>query len=182
MAEPLTAHTRWLYDLGKLSLLALVLVPVYLLVNELWQSVVRLVVLYGLLALFCLRLGEYMCRAMRRLPAEIPPWSRLPAATPEPRWMEQHFGAAEAILNAHQDARYVESVLKPRLRRLLAYRLHGTPEAPLADLDAAQLAQVDPVLRAFLERQEDLGLWARFRRRRQRDEDVLDALQRLEAL
>jgi hypothetical protein len=182
MAEPPTPHIRWLYDLGKLALLALVLVPVYLLVNELWQSVFRLVVLYGLLAFFCLRLGEYMYRAMRRLPAEIPPWSGLPSAVPVPRWMEQRFGAAEAILNAHQDPRYVESVLKPRLRRLLAYRLHGTPEAPLADLDTGQLAQVDPALLAFLQRQEDVGLWARFRYRRQRDEDVLDALQRLEAL
>jgi hypothetical protein len=73
VAEPIASRTRWLYDIGKLALLALVLVPIYLLVNELWQSVFRLVVLYGLLALFCIRLGEYMHRAMRRLPAEIPP-------------------------------------------------------------------------------------------------------------
>src|SRR5919109_248693 len=86
---PLALHVRWLYDLGKLALLALVLVPIYLLVNELWQSVFRLVVLYGLLALFCIRLGEYMHRVMRRLPAEIPPWSGLPTAVSIPPWMDQ---------------------------------------------------------------------------------------------
>src|SRR5919106_2926456 len=128
MAEPITMHTRWLYDIGKLALLALVLVPIYLLLNELWQSVVRLVVLYGLLALFCLRLGEYMHRAMRRLPAEIPPWSGLPTAASVPPWMDQRFGAAEAILGAHRDPQYVQTVLKPRLRRLLVYRLSGAPD------------------------------------------------------
>jgi hypothetical protein len=182
MAEPIAMPTRWLYDIGKLALLALVLVPIYLLLNELWQSVVRLVVLYGLLALFCLRLGEYMYRAMRRLPAEIPPWSELPTAASVPPWMDQRFGAAEAILSAHRDPQYVQAVLKPRLRRLLVYRLSGTPDLPLEALDTAQLAQVEPALLDFIQRQERVGVWARFRDRRQRDEDVLAALRRLEAL
>jgi hypothetical protein len=182
MTEPIALQTRWLYDIGKLALLALVLVPIYLLVNELWQSVFRLVVLYGLLALFCLRLGEYMHRAMRRLPAEIPPWSGSQRAASVPSWMEQRFGAAEAILSAHRDPQYVQTVLKPRLRRLLVYRLNGVPDLPLEALDTAQLAQVEPALLDFIQRQEDVRVWARFRYRRQRDADVRDALRRLEAL
>ena len=182
MAEPIALHTRWLFDIGKLALLALVLVPIYLLVNELWQSIFRLVVLYGLLALFCIRLGDYVHRVMRRLPAEIPPWSGLPPVAPVPPWMEQRFGAAEAILSAHRDPQYVQSVLKPRLRRLLAYRLNGTPDVPLEAIDTVRLAQVEPALLDFIQRQEDVGVWARFRYRRQRDKDVRDALRRLEAL
>jgi hypothetical protein len=182
VAEPIVPHTRWLYDVGKLALLALVLVPIYLLVNELWQSIFRLVVLYGLLALFCLRLGEYMHRAMRRLPAEIPPWSGVPPAAPAPPWMEQRFGAAEAIRSARRDPQYVQAVLKPRLRRLLAFRLNGAPDVPLESFDTEQLARVDPALLDFIQRQEDVGLWARFRDRRRRDEDVCEALRRIEAL
>jgi hypothetical protein len=182
VAEPVTLYRRWLYDIGKLALLALLVVPVYLLVNELWQSVFRLIVLYGLLALFCLRLGEYMHRAMRHLPAEIPPWSGLPPAASVPMWMDQRFGAAEAILSAHRDPQYVQTVLKPRLRRLLVYRLYGAPDSPLEALDAARLADVEPALLDFIQRQERVGVWARFRYRRQRDEDVLGALRRLEAL
>jgi hypothetical protein len=139
-------------------------------------------VLYGLLALFCIRLGESMHRAMRRLPAEIPPWSGLPPAAPVPPWMEQRFGAAEAILSARRDPQYLQAVLKPRLRRLLVYRLLGTPDLPIESVDTARLAQVDPALLDFIQRQEDVGGWARFRYRRQRDADVRDALRRLEAL
>jgi hypothetical protein len=182
MTEPIALHTRWLFDIGKLALLALVLVPIYLLINELWQSVFRLVVLYGLLALFCIRLGEYMHRAMRRLPAEIPPWSGIPREASVPSWMEQRFGAAEAILSAHRDPQYVQTVLKPRLRRLLVYRLNGVADLPLEALDTGRLAQVEPALLDFIQRQEDVGVWARFRYRRQRDEDVRDVLRRLEAL
>ena len=182
VVEPVTLYRRWLYDIGKLALLSLVVVPVYLLVNELWQSVFRLIVLYALLALFCLRLGEYMHRAMRHLPAEIPPWSGPPPAASAPIWMDQRFGAAEAIRSAHRDPQYVQTVLKPRLRRLLVYRLYGTPDAPLEASDAARLAEVEPALLDFIRRQEHVGIWARFRHRRRRDEDVLRALRRLEAL
>jgi hypothetical protein len=178
----MSLRTRCLYDVGKLALLALVFVPIYLLLNQFWQSVFRLMALYGLLTLFCLRLAEYMRRAMRRLPAEIPPWHGAPTMTPVPLWMEQRFGAAEAIRSAHRDPRYVQMVLKPRLRRLVVYRLGSTPDASLEALDDLQLARIEPALLDFLRRQEPVGLWARFRYRRQRGRDVLDALRRLEAL
>jgi hypothetical protein len=180
--EPVSLRTRWLHDIGRLALLALVFVPVYLLLNQLWQSIFRLLALYGLLTLFCIRLEEYIYRAMRRLPAEIPPWHGAPTITAVPLWMDQRFGAAEAIRSAHRDPEYVQTVLKPRLRRLLVYRLGGTPDMPLEAMDDAQLAQIDPALLDFIRRQEPLGIWARFRYRRQRDTDVLDALRRLEAL
>jgi hypothetical protein len=180
--EPIALRTRWLHDIAKLALLALVFVPVYLLLNQLWQSVFRLIALYGLLTLFCIRLGEYMHRVMRRLPAEIPPWHGVPTVASVPAWMDQRFGAAEAIRSAHRDPQYVQTVLKPRLRRLLVFRLAGTPDMPLEAMDEMQLAQVDPALLAFIRRQEPVGLWARFRYRRQRADDVLDALRRLEAL
>ena len=180
--EPMRLRTRWLHDIAKLACFALLLVPVYLLLNQLWQSVFRLIALYGLLTLFCVRLGEYIHRVMRRLPAEIPPWHGvLPAMSPPP-WMDQRFGAAEAIRSAHRDPQYVQKVLKPRLQRLLMYRLGRAPDQPLEALDEMSSAQVDAVLLAFLRRQEPAGLWARFRYRRQRDEDVHDALRRLEAL
>jgi len=182
VVEALSLRDRTLRDIGKLALVALVAVPVYLLLNQYWQSLIRLVALYAVLALFCIRLGEMMHRRFQRLPAEIPPWSGLPPAPPTPSWMEQRFGAAEAILSAHRDPQYVQAVLKPRLRRLLAYRLTGTPDLPLESLDTARLAQVEPALLDFIQRQEDVGVWARFRHRRQRDADVRDALQRLEAL
>ena len=57
---------------GILALLALVLIPLYLLLNHYWQSLILLVIFYGLLGLFCTRLGRYTRRVIRRLPAEIP--------------------------------------------------------------------------------------------------------------
>jgi hypothetical protein len=62
------------------------------------------------------------------------------------------------------------------------YRLYGAPDSPLEALDAARLADIEPALLDFIQRQERVGVWARFRYRRQRDEDVLGALRRLEAL
>jgi hypothetical protein len=181
-SEPPSLRTRYLRDVGKLVFLGLVLVPVYLLLNQFWQSVLRLVVLYGLLTLFCLRLGEWVHRVMRRLPAEIPPWHDANRAPAIP-WLDQRFGAAEAVRSAHQDPQYVQMVLKPRLRRLLVYRLHGTPDdIPLEALDRTQLARVDPQLLNFLRRQEPMGLWARYRYRRQRVTDVIESLGHLEAL
>jgi hypothetical protein len=178
----MSLRTRCLYDAGKLALLALAFVPIYLLLNQFWQSVFRLVALYGLLTLFCVRLAEYVRRAMRRLPAEIPPWRGPPTMSAGPPWTDQRFGAAEAIRSARRDPQYVQMVLKPRLRRLLVYRLSNTPDVPLEALDDLQLAKVEPDLLDFLRRREPVGLWARFRYRRQRGRDVLDALRRLEAL
>jgi hypothetical protein len=163
-------------------LLAVVGVPIYLLVNQFWQSVLRLGVLYGLLALFCLRLGEWMHRAMRRLPAEIPPWQEAPSRVPATPWFELRFGAAEAVRSARQDPQYVQMVLKPRLQRLLVHRLHGGPDVPFEMLDDTRLAQVEPRLLDFLRRQEPTGLWARYRYRRQRLDDILETLRHLEAL
>jgi hypothetical protein len=180
--EPRPLRMRYLYDVARLALLALALVPVYLLLNQYWQSVFLLLGLYGLLGLFCVRLGEYMYHAMRRLPADIPPWHGAAMMEPVIPWRQERFGAAEAIRNAHRDPQYVQTVLKPRLRRLVAYRLAATPDVPLEALDDIQLAQVEPALLDFLGRREATGLWARFRYRRQRMDDVLEALRRLEAL
>jgi hypothetical protein len=169
-------------DVGLLALLALGLTPLYLLLNQQWQSVIRLTALYGLLGLFCIRLGTYVRHAMRRLPAEIPPWHGTSTTAPIPPWMQQHFGVAEVIRSVRQDPRYLQQVLKPRLQRLLVYRLTGVVDMPLEALDDLQLSHVDPTLLDFLRRQEPAGLWARYRYRWQRVDDVLDTLRRLEAL
>jgi hypothetical protein len=182
VSEPAALRMRWLYDIAKLVLLAFLLVPIYLLLNQWWQSIFRLIALYVLLALFCWRLGESVLRVMRRLPAEIPPWYGMPAARSLSQDMDQRFGAAESIRSAHRDPQYVQMVLKPRLRRLLVHRLVGSRDLPLEALDDRQLARVDAALLAFLRRQEPVGLWARFRYRRQREDDVFEALRRLEAL
>ena len=84
MSEPLTPAARFLHDAGTLALLALVLIPLYLLLNHYWQSLILLVIFYGLLGFFCTRLGRYIRRVMRRLPAEIPPWHTLPTIGPSP--------------------------------------------------------------------------------------------------
>jgi hypothetical protein len=182
LAEPLSLRARCLRDVGKVALLALVCVPVYLLLNQFWQSLLRLVVLYGLLTLFCVRLGEVVHRVLRRLPAEIPPWQESPGRVPAAPWLEQRFGAAEAVHSARQDPQYVQMVLKPRLRRLLVHRLHGTQDTPFEALDDAQLVRVAPELLNFLRRQEPTGLLARYRYRRRRLNDVLESLRQLEAL
>jgi hypothetical protein len=182
LAEPLSLRARCLRDVGKVVLLALVCVPVYLLLNQFWQSILRLVVLYGLLALFCVRLGEVVYRAMRRLPAEIPPWQEPASRVPATSWLEQRFGAAEAIHSARQDPQYLQMVLKPRLRRLVVHRLYGMQDIPFEALDEAQLARVEPKLLHFLRRQEPIGLLTRYRYRRQRLNDVLESLRQLEAL
>ena len=49
MSEPLTPSARFLHDAGILALLALVLIPLYLLLNHYWQSLILLVIFYGLL-------------------------------------------------------------------------------------------------------------------------------------
>jgi hypothetical protein len=182
LAEPLSLRARCLRDVGRLALLALVCVPVYLLLNQFWQSVLRLVMLYGLLMLFCVRLGEVVYRVMRRLPAEIPPWQEAPGKGPATPWFDQRFGAAEAVHSARQDPQYVQMVLKPRLRRLLVHRLHGMQDIPFEALDDAQLVQIEPKLLDFLRRQEPIGLRARYGYRRRRLNDVLESLRQLEAL
>jgi len=141
--EPMSLRARCLHDAGMMALLALVLVPLYLLLNEYWQSLFRLALLYGVLGLFCSRLGGYVRRVMQRLPAEIAPWQGGPGAAAATPWLETHFGAAEAIRRVRQDPHYVQEVLKPRLQRLLVYRLSGALDVPPEALDDARLAQLD---------------------------------------
>ncbi len=182
MPEPMSLRARCLHDVGMLALLALVLAPLYLLLNQYWQSVFRLALLYGVLAFFCSRVGGYVRRVMQRLPAEIPPWQGVPPALGASPWLETHFGAAEAIRRVRQDPHYVQEVLKPRLHRLLVYRVNGALDVPADGLEDIALAQVDQTLLDFLRRREATGLWAKYRYRRQRVDDVLEALKRLEAL
>jgi len=178
----LSPSARLFHDTGTLVVLALVLVPLYLMLNHYWQSLVLLVVFYGLLCLFCVRLGGYTRRVMRRLPAEIPPWQALPTGAPPPPGLERHFSTADAIQSVRKDPHYVQEVLKPRLRQVAVYRLTGAPDMPLETLDELQLAQLDPVLRHFLRRQEATGLWARCCQRQRRVDTVLEMLQRAEGL
>jgi len=182
MPESLSASARVLHDTGTLALLALVLVPLYLLLNHYWQSLVLLIVFYGLLCLFCVRMGEHTRRVMRRLPAEIPPWQESPTATPSPPGLERHFSTAEALQSVRKDPHYVQEVLKPRLRQLVAYRVSGVPDMPLQALDEVHLAPLDPVLLHFLRGQEETGLWARYCQRQRRIDAVLEMLQRVERL
>ena len=182
VVEPLSLRERCLRDIMKLTLLALLVVPVYLLLNHYWQSLLRLVALYAVLILVCLRLAEVVHHLFRRLPAEVPPWHAASRKAPDPAWLEQRFGAAESMRSALQDPQYVQTVLKPRLRRLLMHRLHYPPETPVEVLDEQQGARISPKLLEFLRRQEPTGLWARYARRRQRFNDVCDSLRDLEAL
>jgi hypothetical protein len=168
-------------DAGSLALLALVLVPVYLLLNQYWKSLLLLAVTYTALGLLFLRLGRYVRRVLRRVPAEIPPWyGALRVPVPPP--LDMQFSAAEAVQSVCKDPYYLQDVLKPRLRQLLVYRLHGTLETPLEALDATRLARVEPAVLDFLQRHEATSVWAKYRYRRRRVQDVLTALRHLEAL
>ena len=180
--EPLSPSARFLHDTGTLALLALVLVPLYLMLNHYWQSLVLLVVFYGLFCLFCVRLGRYTRRVMRRLPAEIPPWQAVPIVAPPPPGLERHFSTAEAIQSVRKDPHYVQEVLKPRLRQLVMFRVSGVSDMALEALSASQLAQLDPVILHFLQHPEATGLWARYWQPQRRVDAVLKILQRVEAL
>ena len=43
MSEPLTPAARFLHDAGGLALLAVVLIPLYMMFNDYWQSLILLV-------------------------------------------------------------------------------------------------------------------------------------------
>lgn len=182
VVEPLSLRERCLRDMAKLTLLALLVVPVYLLLNQYWQSLLRLVALYALLILVCLRLAEMMHQLFRRLPAEIPPWHAASRKALDPSGPEQRFGAAESMRSVWQDPQYVQTVFKPRLQRLLMHRFHYPPETPLEALDEHQRTRINPKLLEFLQRREPPGFWARYGCRRQRFNDVCDSLRYLEAL
>ena len=180
--EPLTLHRRLLHDVCSLALLALIVIPFYLLLNQYWKSLVLLLVLYSLLALFFLRLGWYIRRVMRREPAEIPPWHTLPRTATSPAENQPHFGVGEALVHVMRDPLYCQEVLKPRLRQLLAYRLSGSPDIPFEALGEERRARIDPALLDFLTGREATGLWARFCYRKRRLRHLLEALRRLEAI
>jgi len=182
MPEPLSPSARFLHDTGTLALLAVVLVPLYMMLNQYWQSLVFLVAFYGLFGLFCVRLGRYTRRVMRRLPAEIPPWQTVPTLVTPPPGLEKHFRTADAIESVRKDPHYVQEVLKPRLRQLVLYRVSGVPDGSLEGLNALQRTQLDPVLLDFLQRPEATGLWARYSQRQRRVDTLLEILQRVEEL
>jgi hypothetical protein len=171
-----------LHDVSTLALLVLIAVPFYMLLNQYWKSVTLLAAVYGILVLAFIRLGRYMRRVMRWLPAEIPPWRPVPMGPGVAPQFDCHFSTAEAIHSVSKDPHYLEDVLKPRLRQLLAYRVSGLLEVPFEALDTPQLAHVDPAVVAFLQRREATGLWARYRYRRQRVHNVLAVLRSFEAL
>ncbi len=178
---PTTASRLW-HDTGTFCVLAFVGVPLYLVLNQYWQTFVLLVVCYGLFCLFCARLGGYTRRVLRRLPAEIPPWHAGWVSAPLPQGVERHWSTAEAMQSVRRDPHYVQEVLKPRLRHMLAYRVTGRIEASFAELDPGQLAQLDPVLLALLQRQEPTHWWACYRQRQQRVDLALEMCQRLEGV
>src|SRR5262245_24782795 len=182
MSEPLTPSARFLHDAGILALLALVLIPLYMMLNHYWQSLILLVIFYGLLFFLCTRLGSYTRRVMRRLPAEIPPWHTLPTIAAPPPGLERHFSTADAIQSVRKDPHYVQEVLKPRLRHLIAFRMSGVPDLEIEALTESQLAHLDPILLDFLQHPEATGFWARYCQRQQRVDTVLKILQRVEAL
>lgn len=180
--ERLSLRARLLHDAGTLALLALILTPFYLLLNQYWRNLVTLIAVYSLLAFTFLRLARYIRRVMRRMPAEIPPWHTVG----QPKSSSQSsppFGAAEAIQYAVKDPNYVQDVLKPRLLQLLAYRISGVPGLPLDDVNTTlQHINLDPHVVTFLQSHETTGLWARYRYRRQRLQQVLATLRQIESL
>jgi hypothetical protein len=180
--EPLSLRARLLHDAGSVALLALTLGPFYLLLSQYWRSLVTLLVVYGALAFICLRLGRYIRRVMRRTPAEIPPWHTVIRYAPQQQRLSLPFTAAEAIQHTLKDPNYVQDVLKPRLRQLLLYRLHGVVELPPDVLSTLQHADLDPQVMTFLQTPEATGPWARYRYRQQRLQNVLATLRQLESL
>jgi len=166
-----------------MAVIALIAVPGYLLLNHFWRSIILLLAFYALLSFVFLRLGWYVRRAMRRLPAEIPPWYALPIRSRPPRpGVQDTYTSSEVLRHVLKDPQYVQDVLKPRLRQLVTYRLTGSPDFAFEDLHASQQACVDAKLLHFLSRSEPTGLWATYRYRSQRLHDVLAALQYVEAL
>ena len=78
MSEPLTPSARFLHDAGILALLALVLIPLYLLLNHYWQSLILLVIFYGLLCPLLYPPGQVYT------PCHAAPASRNPAVAHSP--------------------------------------------------------------------------------------------------
>ena len=182
VSEIFSWRTHVLHDVGVLAMLALIIVPFYLLLNQYWKSVILLVAVYSVLGLVFLRLGQHLRRITRRLPAEIPPWHGTFPTAPALPQSSMEFGAAEAIRHAYTDPYYLEDVLKSHLRQCLIYRVSGSLTTSLEDLGASQLARIEPTVLDFVQRRDATDLWARYRYRRQRLRDVLTTLRYLETL
>jgi hypothetical protein len=153
-----------------------------MLLNQYWKSITLLAAVYIVLMFAFLRLGRYMRRAMRWMPAEIPPWCPVSTRAGVLPQFDFHFGTAEAIRSSHKDPHYLQDVLKPHLRQILGYRVSGLFDMPFETLDASQLTHVDPAVLDFLQRREATGLWSKYRHRRQRVRNVLTVLRSFEAL
>ena len=180
--EPVPIRTRVIHDVSTAALLMLVLVPFYMLLNQYWKSVTLLAAVYIVLMFAFLRLGRYVRRAMRWMPAEIPPWRPVSTGSGILPQFDFHFGTAEAIRSSYKDPHYLQDVLKPHLRQILVYRVSGLFDMPFETLDASQLTLVDPAVLDFLQRREATGLWSKYRHRRQRVRNVLAVLRSFEAL
>lgn len=181
--DPVPLGIRLLNDITTLAVLALIVVPGYLLLNHFWRSLIVLFACYAFLGVAFFRLGWYMRRIMRRLPAEIPPWRAMPTPSRAPRSANQDtYPSSDVLRRVRRDPHYLQDVIKPRLRQLVSYRLSGSLDRPFQALDDAELTHVDTALLEFLSRREPTGLWATYRYRTQRQHDVLAALQDVEAL
>ncbi len=177
--EAFSWQARLLQDLGRLAGLAVILVPLYLLCNDYWRSIERLIGLYFLLILFCMRLGGGLQRRIKRFPADIPPWRAGGHSAPAELAQDMPFTTAEVVQNIRHDPRYVQDVLKPRLRNLLAYR-SGIEERQGDEAWALRL--MDPVVLAFLQRRETIGMWATYGQRQQRLQEVVEILRRIDGM
>ncbi len=169
--DPVPLGIRLLNDVTTLAVLALIVVPGYLLLNHFWRSLVVLLACYGFLGLVFLRLGWYMRRIMRRLPAEIPPWRTAPRPSRAPRSGDPtSYPSSDMLRRVRKDPHYLQDVIKPRLRQLVTYRVSGSLDHPFETLSDAALAQVDSELLEFLSRREPTSLWATYRYRTQRQQ------------
>ncbi len=182
VSEILSLRIHLLHDISTLAILALVIVPFYLLLNQYWKSLLLLVAVYVVLGFAFLRLGQHLRRIIRRAPAEIPPWYGTFPAASVPLQPIVQFGAAEAVHHAYTDPHYLEDVLKSHLRQCLIYRLSGSRATSLDALDASQVARIEPAVLDFVQRRDPTGLWAKYRYRRQRLQDLLTTLRHLETL
>jgi hypothetical protein len=180
--EPLPLPMRLLHDICMISVLAVVFIPAYLLLNQYWKRLFLLLALYGLLALLFIRLGWYMRRVMRRYPADIPPWQPRLFAMSAPAGTYTLCNHSEVLDNVRKEPHYLQEVVKPRLRQLLAYRISGAPDVAFEELNDTQLARVDPALLDFLSSPEPTGPWAVYRYRTQRLYNLLTALEHVEAV
>ncbi len=56
-SDPLPLSVRLIHDVSTMAVIALIVVPGYLLLNQFWRSILLLIAFYGLLGFAFLRLG-----------------------------------------------------------------------------------------------------------------------------